>query len=105
MSILALLILAHLLADYPLQGDFMAKAKNPLAPIPGCPWLTILLSHAAIHAGFVWLITGVWWLAAIELFVHALTDYAKCRNEIGFNTDQAIHIGCKVLFAAWVAIA
>lgn len=98
---LALLIAAHALADYPLQGDFLAKAKNHMAPIPGVPWYQALAAHSAIHAGFVGVITGSIWLAVAEFLIHNATDYAKCDGRISYNTDQAIHIGCKVV---WVAI-
>lgn len=100
MNILALLILAHLLADYALQGDFMAKAKNHYSPIPGVPALTVLVSHAAIHGIAVGAITGVWWLGAFELIAHALIDDQKCRRRFGFNVDQALHIACKVAYVA-----
>lgn len=100
--ILALLIFAHALADYPLQGDFLARAKNRTAPIPGFPWWQALAAHAVIHAGFVYVITGSLGLAVCEFCIHAITDDLKCRGKIGLNTDQAIHIICKV---AWAAIA
>lgn len=96
------LIGAHCFFDYAGQGDFMAKAKNRNTPIPGIPWQTILAAHAAIHGAAVALITGIWWLFAAEFAIHFLTDDAKCRGNISFNQDQAIHIGCK---AAWVAVA
>lgn len=96
MSMLALLILAHLLADYALQGDFMAKAKNHKAPIPGVPWQTILVSHAAMHSLAVYLITGSAVCAAIEQFAHTLIDYYKSDGRLSFNADQALHITCKV---------
>lgn len=32
------LVAGHALADYPLQGDFLARAKNRTAPIAGFPW-------------------------------------------------------------------
>lgn len=102
-EILAYLISAHALADYPLQGDFLAKAKNRTAPIPGVPWWQALAAHAAIHAGFVLAISGSLTCAAVELVVHALTDDAKCRGHISYNTDQAIHVMCKVVYAAWLA--
>ncbi|MFM1977463.1 MAG: hypothetical protein RL145_2309, partial [Pseudomonadota bacterium] len=38
LSLLYLLIVAHFICDYPLQGDFLSKAKNLTAPIPGVPW-------------------------------------------------------------------
>ncbi|MFV1536964.1 DUF3307 domain-containing protein [Phaeobacter sp. JH204B] len=99
METLLLLLFAHALADYPLQGDFLSKAKNHRAPIPGVPWYQALVSHSAIHAGFVGVITGSIVLALAEFVVHTATDYAKCAGKISYNTDQAIHISCKVIWA------
>jgi hypothetical protein len=98
--LLIALLAGHALADYPLQGDFLAKAKNRLAPIPGIPWWQALSAHALIHAGFVALLTGIWWLGVAEFVIHWLTDDAKCRGRISFNVDQAIHFECKLLW--WV---
>lgn len=98
----ALMVAAHALADYPLQGEFLSKAKNHTAPIPGVPWYQALLAHSAIHAGFVGVITGSIWLALAEFVIHTATDYAKCAGRISYNTDQAIHIGCKVVWAVLV---
>lgn len=98
-TVFGLLIVAHALADYPLQGDFLARAKNPMAPITGVPWYQALAAHSIIQAGFVWVITGSALFGAIEFLIHGLTDYAKCTNRINFNADQAIHIGCKAVFA------
>lgn len=94
-TIAALLVFVHCLADYPLQGDFLAKAKNHRVPIPGVPWLTALLSHAAIHAGGVLLVTGSLWFAAAEFIGHSIIDYTKCSGRIGFNADQALHLAMK----------
>jgi hypothetical protein len=96
------LVAGHAIADYPLQGDFLAKAKNRTAPIPGFPWWQALGAHAAIHGGFVALITGTWWLFLAEAAIHFITDDLKCRGKIGLNTDQAIHMACKAL---WLVIA
>lgn len=101
-AIFAALCVGHALADYPLQGDFLAKAKNRVAPIPGVPWWQALGAHAAIHGGFVAAITGLWWLGVAEALIHAVTDDAKCRGRISYNTDQAIHIACK---AVWALVA
>ncbi|WP_447724607.1 DUF3307 domain-containing protein [Sphingomonas koreensis] len=98
------LLTAHALCDYPLQGDFLSKAKNRTAPVPGVPWWQPLGAHSLIHGGAVALITGIWWLAVAEAAIHWLTDDAKCRGRIGFNADQAIHVACK--FAWWgIALA
>lgn len=96
------LCVGHFIADYPLQGDFLARAKNRTSPVPGVPWQQALGAHAAIHGGVVWLITGLWWLGVIELVLHALIDDEKCRGRISFNHDQALHLLCK---AVWVLIA
>jgi hypothetical protein len=89
------LLIGHALADYPLQGDFLARAKNASNPVPGVPWYQALGAHALIHGGAVWLVTGVWWLGAMEVVVHALIDHAKCTGRITFNIDQGLHVVCK----------
>lgn len=101
-SILALLLFWHALADYPLQGDFLARAKNQAAPIPGVPWWQALGAHAMIHAGGVFWITNSLNLAALEFIGHALIDHAKCKGQIGYNTDQALHVAMKVFYAVAV---
>lgn len=101
LEMFALLVFAHFLADYPLQGDFLGKGKNRVTPIPGIPFYHPLTAHAVIHGGFVGLITGTVWLGIAEAVIHWITDDAKCRGWIGYNTDQAIHIGCKLV---WVGI-
>lgn len=104
-EVFLLLCCAHFVADYPLQGDFLAKAKNHTSPMPGVPWYQALAAHSGIHAGAVLLITGSAWLAVAEFVVHCLTDHAKCSGKIGYNADQAIHIGCKVVWVALWAMA
>ncbi|WP_207078470.1 DUF3307 domain-containing protein [Novosphingobium sp. KA1] len=96
--ILIALLAAHALADYPLQGDFLSKAKNRTAPIPGVPWQQALGAHVVIHGAAVALITGLWWLFFAEAAIHWLTDDAKCRGKIDFNADQSIHIVCKIVW-------
>lgn len=102
-QVFALLCVAHFLADYPLQGDFLSKAKNRFAPIPGVPWYQALGAHAIIQGGLVWLITGNALFGALETIIHAVTDDAKCAGRINFNADQAIHIACKAIWAYGVA--
>ncbi|MDQ7981939.1 DUF3307 domain-containing protein [Paraburkholderia sp. SARCC-3016] len=104
LQLFAALIIGHVIADYPLQGDFLARAKNRSNPIPGVPWYQALGAHALIHGGTVWLMTGYWWLGALEVGCHALIDDTKCRSAIGFNADQVLHVLCKAIWAA-IAIA
>lgn len=101
LTLFGALIAAHALCDYPLQGGFLARAKNRTVPIPGVPWYQALGAHAAIHGGAVALLTGVPLLGLAEAVLHAFIDDLKCTGKIGFNTDQALHVLCK---AAWVGI-
>ena len=95
------LIFAHLLADYPLQGDFLAnmKGKNYI----------ILVSHAGIWTGCVTvagLLMGldIGLVDIVLLFVvHVIADYLKATNKLwykhldslkgGLLSDQLIHVG------------
>lgn len=96
---LFLLVVAHFLADYPLQGPFLSEAKNRHTAVGKLFWPHALTAHAMIHAGFVAIITGSIVLGLAEAVVHALTDFAKCESRISLNVDQLIHVGCKVLWA------
>lgn len=94
------LIVGHALADYPLQGDFLARGKNHKQPIPGVPWQICLVSHALIQGGAVALVTGSVLLGVAETIVHILIDYGKCDGWYGFGVDQVLHLVSK---AAWAA--
>lgn len=96
------LVFVHLCLDYPLQGDFMAKAKNHKNPIPGVPWDLILASHAFMHAFGVFLVTMSVFCFIAEFFSHILIDYAKSEGHIGFRTDQNIHIGLKLIYVIYL---
>ena len=93
------LCVGHFVCDYPLQGDFLARAKNHLQPIPGVPWQWALLAHAGIQGGMVAYVTGVWWLGLAEVLLHCRIDYLKCAGRICFDEDQVKHLMCK---GAWV---
>jgi len=97
--LLAMLTFAHALADYPLQGPFLSEAKNRNTSLGKMFWPHALGAHSVIHGGFVLLLTGSLVLTLAETVIHAVTDWLKCEGHIGLNTDQAIHIGCKILWA------
>jgi hypothetical protein len=102
--LLFLLLVGHALADYPLQGDFLAQAKNRNTAIGKVFWPHALAAHSVIHGGFVLLLTGSLWLALTEVFVHAITDWLKCEGQLSLNQDQAVHVACKVIYAAAVVL-
>lgn len=101
-----ILMFAHLLADYPLQGDFLAKMKGKN--------VIVLVSHAGIWTGCI-AVAGylvgldVGYLDVALLFsVHCVADYLKAANKLwyknmdalkgGLLSDQMIHVGQIVLF-------
>lgn len=101
------LVFAHLLGDYPLQGDFLARAKNHRAPVAGVPWMIALVSHAFIQGGLVALVTGSIALGVAEYVLHMLIDHAKSDGAFGdpavaFGVDQLAHVLCKLLWMALV---
>lgn len=102
------MLIGHAVADYPLQGDWLSKAKNHrLDLVPGqAIWPLALVSHAAIHAGAVKLATGSWLIAGLEFACHTAIDRAKCSGRLSYNVDQALHLGCKVAWAAllWLGV-
>lgn len=97
------LLFFHFLADYPLQGDFLAKAKNSANPVD-YPWQHALFAHAFIHAGFVFIATGSLTCSVGELISHAYIDDVKSRGEITAHQDQVAHIVLKGVWVILVAI-
>jgi hypothetical protein len=99
-------LVGHALGDFVLQSETMAVYKNRhhrstegLELNESFPaWYYWLSSHALIHAGIVYLITGNWLFGLLELVLHWCTDYAKCEKWINFHQDQAIHIACKLAY-------
>ncbi len=92
MMMLALMLLgAHWLCDYPLQGQFLsdAKAAGPLR-------IYHLVAHAGIHGAAVALVTGNLWLGLAEWAAHTVIDELKVRGKTSFAIDQALHITCKL---------
>ena len=99
MKALLMLFVGHALCDYPLQGDFLAKGKNQVTPLPGVPWYQCAIAHALIHAGAVGFATKSFELGIAEFCVHIGTDYAKCADKLTFNQDQLIHYLSKIVWA------
>ena len=100
-----LLLIAHALTDYPLQGRFIAEFKNPGGPeLDGervWPW--VLSAHALINAGGVLVVTGSLALSVLEAATHWLIDFGKGRRAYGFRVDQALHVASKLLLAVAAA--
>jgi hypothetical protein len=96
--LLFLLVAGHFLADYPLQGQFLAEAKSRHTKLGGVYWLHALTGHSFIHGGVVAILTGSVILGIAETVVHWITDWLKCENKISLHQDQAIHLLSKVVW-------
>lgn len=98
------LFVGHALCDFPLQGDYLSRAKRRSEPEgAGGMWFFALTAHALIHGGAVALVTGSYWLGSAELLAHWAIDKAKCERRIGPEADQALHFACKFVWAlAWL---
>ena len=101
-------LVGHALGDYVFQRDIMATSKSRHAEIyktagAGFPaWYYWMFSHALVHGGIVFLITGSTLLGVIETVLHTIIDYSKCEHWIGMNTDQALHILCKLAYIYFI---
>ena len=97
--------LKHFVCDFLLQTDWIALTKVE----PSSEGYKALLLHAAIHAVATLVIMlvfvpSLWWLAALDFFVHAFIDKVKgkiTRNKgwnpkntmfwWAFGVDQELH--------------
>ena len=99
-----LLMMAHALADFSLQGDAMAKGKNRNRKPDYVPegqklmpcWPYWLSAHALISGGAVYLVTGSIYLGCAEVILHFIIDFIKCENWTNPHIDQALHILCRI---------
>ena len=107
--ILALMILCHLLADYPLQG-WLAQAKAKAywkdTKTPN-DWIMALLCHATMwgimiylpiiifgEIDFEWYVCLMFWLTLpLNICGHFLIDNAKANeHKINLIVDQMCHL-------------
>jgi len=102
---LFLLLGWHALADFPLQGQYLSEAKNRNTTTGRYVWKWALFMHGLIHGLGVYLITGSFPLALVEVIVHIRVDYLKCENALTFNQDQSVHVFFKVIYALAMVMA
>ncbi|MEM7411181.1 MAG: DUF3307 domain-containing protein [Myxococcota bacterium] len=106
MSLFFLLLAAHALCDFALQGEVMGRGKSrrkaleqpPRPDDDFPPWYYWLAAHGLIHGGAVALLTGSLFLGVLETVLHTAIDHLKCERKLSFDQDQALHVGCKLLY-------
>lgn len=107
MGLLFAMVVAHYIADFPLQGEFMAQMKGKLD--------YILFSHTMIWTGCICAVlahSGVfaWWKAAFLLAGHFAIDRWKARKEDKTHAltrdlwiDQSLHFA-QLAFVAGMGV-
>lgn len=100
LQLLFFMMVGHALADYPLQGPFIAANKCRRTGDKHVPWWHALTAHALIHGGAVALVTGSVLLGVLETACHFAIDVLKNERKINIHTDQALHVLCKVVWAS-----
>lgn len=100
------LLVAHAVADYAMQTEWMvrSKSRHALQPSsssarPDLIWLHVLTAHSLIHGAGVALVTGQVWLGIAETVAHWIIDFGKSDHWYGFHTDQFLHIVAKLCWA------
>jgi len=109
-ALLFAFLIGHALADFPLQGSFLAIGKERHGDLekltgtvwPRGIWLYCLTMHSLIHGGAVWLISASPALGFVEFVLHWLIDFAKSSRWTNFYGDQALHLVCKVGYVAYL---
>lgn len=104
LALFAAFAVLHFVADFPLQGDYLARHKVRSNAGGVADWLVALCAHSAIQAGGVWLVSGSPVFAAVEFVLHGVIDIAKGEGRFGLIADQLLHLACKlgyVLVIIW----
>lgn len=78
------LILCHLIGDYVLQCDFIAKSKGDN--------FYHMFVHCALYCAPFYFLFGVSWQLAFIFITHVIIDLLKARyKKIDYKTDQILH--------------
>ncbi len=91
MELLLQLLIAHAIADFGLQSNWLAENKNRHKEDVKGMWVHALLAHSLIHAGLTLAFTGSMFYAVVILITHYLIDLGKCEKLYGVHTDQILH--------------
>jgi hypothetical protein len=85
------LIACHLIVDYVLQGDYLAKTKGMC--------LYNLWVHCVLYCIPFVVIFGYSWHIVILFSTHFIIDLLKAKyNKIGYHMDQLLHYLCLLIY-------
>lgn len=101
LTLIFLLVGWHFIADYSLQSDFIAEAKNRNTDIGKVFWVWVLPGHSMVHASGVTIITGSLIAGLFEFTIHTICDFLKCEDKITLGQDQYIHLLTKIVIVTF----
>lgn len=110
LTLFFLLVAGHMVADFALQTEWVARYKNRRTDGGKFPdefgrletvWPWLLTAHSFHHGLMVFIITQKIWLGLLETAIHWIIDFCKTEKWYGFHMDQLFHISCKVL---WIVL-
>lgn len=91
LEMLIKLVMCHLLGDYPLQIDYIAKTK-------GENWYHLFVHCFLYVVPFYWLFGWNWQLLVV-LVSHFVIDALKARyKKINYITDQLLHYAVLMVY-------
>jgi hypothetical protein len=83
-ELLLKLVFCHLVGDYVLQSDFIAKSK-------GENWYHLLV-HCLLYCLPFFIVFGLTWQLMAIFVTHIVIDASKARYKaIDYTTDQLLH--------------
>lgn len=83
-TLIITLIFCHLVGDYVLQTDFIAKTK-------GENWYHLIV-HCVLYCLPFFAFFGLTWQFSFIFITHMIIDLLKARyNKINYATDQILH--------------
>jgi uncharacterized protein DUF3307 len=97
------LYLAHLVADFLLQPNRIARRKTEIRPLVAHAAIHLVCAAAAVNLGLDRRVAGA--IVGVAL-IHTLLDYGKARLSgdglIAFAADQAAHLLVVALASIWL---
>lgn len=91
MKIILELVFCHLVGDYVLQCDFIAKSK-------GENWYHMFV-HCALYCLPFYIVFGLNWQLSIIFVTHIIIDALKARyKKINYVVDQILHYAIAMIY-------
>ncbi len=103
------LLLAHFIADYPLQPNWMVRAKRRPAVLGLHVTVHFLVSALLVFPYFF----SVWWGLLVLAIVHYVIDYLRLRykphrpgaGSAAYVVDQLLHYASILMIVGWLRAA